>query len=267
MKVMVVLYIFGYNVDQRSTSHLFQISQNAVSQIMKRLLPRLVYLHTQFVKPMPDEWLDPDIELDPKLNYFNGCIGAIDGTHVVAHVPTKRQWRWRDRKGMITQNVFAAVRSDTSFSYVLAGAEGSIHDATLYDHAFAGGFRVPDNRYYVADAGFGMRQGLTVPYPNVRYHLEDWRNATNPPETAKELYNLRHARIRVVVERVFGILKRKWKIIRATAPEYSMKKQVKIVYAVTGIYNFMLAQGKAVKLNQTKENYLRIAAARADRVV
>ena len=267
LKVMIVLWIFAHNEDQRSASHRFQVSQSTVSRVVKRLLPRLVYLHTQFVRANEDDWLDPKIELDPKLNAFNGCIGAVDGTHIMAFVPAKKQLRWRDRKSQISQNVFAAVRSDFSFAYVLAGAEGSTHDATLCDYAFAGGFTIPRNRYYLADAGFGLREGLSVPFPNVRYHLEDWRNATNPPETAKELYNLRHARIRVVVEQAFGLLKRRWKIIRATAPEYSLETQTKIVYAVTGLHNFIIAHQEKRVLTPAEQSVMQAAKARADRVI
>jgi hypothetical protein len=35
-------------------------------------------------------------------------------------------------------------------------------------------------------------------------------------KTAKELYNLRHARARNVVERTFGLWKKKWAILRST---------------------------------------------------
>ena len=40
--------------------------------------------------------MDTAIELDPKLNAFNGCIGAIDGTHIAAFIPARKQLRWRD---------------------------------------------------------------------------------------------------------------------------------------------------------------------------
>lgn len=49
LKVMVVLWIFAHNECQRNAAYRFQISQSTVSHMVKRLLPRLVYLHTQFV--------------------------------------------------------------------------------------------------------------------------------------------------------------------------------------------------------------------------
>ncbi len=88
-----------------------------------------------------------------------------------------------------------------------------------------------------------------LPFPGVRYHLQDWKNAVNPPETRKELYNLRHARIRVVVEQAFGLLKRKWKIVRSSTPKYGIDQQVSIIYAVTALYNFVIFGGKEFDRN------------------
>jgi hypothetical protein len=55
----------------------------------------------------------------------------MDGTHVFAKVPLKMQAAFRGRKNAPTQNVLAAVSFDLKFTYVLAGWEGSAHDATI----------------------------------------------------------------------------------------------------------------------------------------
>ncbi|CAN6328924.1 unnamed protein product, partial [Urochloa humidicola] len=39
--------------------------------------------------------------------YFEGCIGALDGTHIPASVPIHMQDRFRGRKSIPTQNVLA----------------------------------------------------------------------------------------------------------------------------------------------------------------
>lgn len=58
-------------------------------------------------------------------------MGAIDGTHVCAKVPAKIATASRGRKHYTTQNVLAAVDFDLKFTYVLAGWEGSVHDALI----------------------------------------------------------------------------------------------------------------------------------------
>ena len=73
------------------------------------------------------------------------CNGAIDGTHVYARVPAKISAAFRGRKHYLTQNVLAAVDFDLRFTYVLAGWEGSAHDALILADALErdGGLRVP----------------------------------------------------------------------------------------------------------------------------
>ena len=44
--------------------------------------------------------------------------------------------------------------------------------------------------------------------------------------------------MRNAIERVFGKWKRRFKILR-TAPEYNVKTQVQLVYALAALYNFI----------------------------
>jgi hypothetical protein len=239
-KLMIFLWIIAYNEPQRNAAHMFCISQSTVSLIVNELLDYFTKLCTAFVQLPPDDYLSPEIELNPKNKYFNGCIGAIDGTHVHARIPPSDQPRYRNRKGFISQNVFAAVRFDGLFTCILAGNEGSMNDSRLLNKAMVRGvFRVPDNRYYLADAGFGSRKGIVVPFDRTRYHLQEWHGAPNKPQDAKELYNLRHSGCRIEIEQAFGWLKRSSKIIRETAPEYPFQKQQAFVYAVAGLWNFV----------------------------
>jgi hypothetical protein len=64
---------------------------------------------------------------------------------VLARVPRKMQAAFRGRKHTISQNVMAAVDFDLRFTYVLAGWEGSAHDALVLADALerSDGLRVP----------------------------------------------------------------------------------------------------------------------------
>lgn len=77
-----------------------------------------------------------------------------------------------------------------------------------------------------------------TPYRGVRYHLKEQARAGLKPRTKEELFNLRHTSLRNVIERQFGVLKRRFKIIRS-APEFAMPIQVRLVYALTAINNFI----------------------------
>jgi hypothetical protein len=58
------------------------------------------------------------------------------------------------------------------------------------------------------------------------------------PKTSQEIYNLRHAQARNVIERIFGVLKRRF-VILVHPPEYSMSTQARIPPALCAIHNFI----------------------------
>ncbi|XP_052165047.1 uncharacterized protein LOC127782013 [Oryza glaberrima] len=125
------------------------------------------------------------------------CIGAIDGTHVLARVPSTISAAFRGRKKETTQNVMAAVDFDLRFTYVLAGWEGSAHDALILADALErdDGLSVPSGKYYLVDVGYATRPGFLPPYHGCRYHLKEY-DRRNYPRDSRELFNLRHSSLR-----------------------------------------------------------------------
>ncbi|GMN56296.1 hypothetical protein TIFTF001_025414 [Ficus carica] len=53
--------------------------------------------------------------------WFDGCIGAIDGTHVPCVPPSENADGWINRKGFHSQNILAACSFDMKFMYMLTG--------------------------------------------------------------------------------------------------------------------------------------------------
>lgn len=76
-----------------------------------------------------------------------------------------------------------------------------------------------------------------TPYSKTRYHLQEQARAALQPQSSKELFNLRHAMLRNVIERVFGVIKRKYKIL-TQPPEFSLEVQIDLVLALTALHNF-----------------------------
>ncbi|XP_026415890.1 uncharacterized protein LOC113311265 [Papaver somniferum] len=71
-----------------------------------------------------------------------------------------------------------------------------------------------------------------------RYHLQDFCGEGRHPETANELFNLRHASLRNIVERIFGIFKSHFTIFES-APPFPYETQAHIVLACVGLHNFL----------------------------
>jgi hypothetical protein len=58
------------------------------------------------------------------------------------------------------------------------------------------------------------------------------------PKNKEELFNLRHSSARNVIERIFGVLKRCFRVL-LLAPEYSLEIQARIPAALCAIHNFI----------------------------
>ena len=145
--------------------------------------------------------------------YFDQAVAAIDGVHVPIVVAATDTERFRNRKGWTSTNVMIASDWEMNIAFIYPGAEGAAHDSMVLAHSQLLQ-KIPDHHYVIADAGYALQPQVLTPYRRVRYHLKEWGEGSGRPKTAKELYNLRHAKARNVVERVNGCLKRRFKILR-----------------------------------------------------
>ncbi|GAV68143.1 DDE_4 domain-containing protein, partial [Cephalotus follicularis] len=96
-------------------------------------------------------------------------------------------------------------------------------------------------KYYLVDAGYPPKKGYLGPYKKERYHLPEFqsgRQASGP----REIFNHAYSSLRSVIERTFGVWKKKWKIIKSM-PSYPYGKQVKIVIATMTLHNFIKRSG------------------------
>lgn len=240
-KLAMFIDTVGRGVTNRGVQERFQHSGETVSRCFHQVLNALVEMHAHYVQ-LPDKNYPTDrrITEDPKYaSYFRDCLGALDGTHIEAHIPYEKRIPYRNRQGTLSQNVLAVVTFDLRYCYVLPGWEGPAHDTRVLTDAVANhGFSVPGNKYYLGDAGYSNSEHIVIPYRGVQYHLKEQSLAGQKPENAKELFNLRHASLRNAVERIFGVDKRRFKIL-TFAPEYSFQTQIRLVFALAGLHNFI----------------------------
>jgi len=126
------------------------------------------------------------------------------------------------------------------FCYVLSGWEGSATDSSVFDDARGKDFFIPNGKYYLADAGYPACDHLLVPYRGVRYHLREWNQGQQWPQNAKELFNLRHTQLRNVVEHIFGVVQKRFVMMRCES-QLPIAYQSKAVLAMLALHNFIRA--------------------------
>nr|XP_020165865.1 putative nuclease HARBI1 [Aegilops tauschii subsp. strangulata]XP_045087833.1 putative nuclease HARBI1 [Aegilops tauschii subsp. strangulata] len=176
--------------------------------------------------------------------FFENCLGAIYGTHVPMTIASSEAAPYRNRKGTLSQNLMVACDFDLKVVYVSAGWEGSASDAGVLKSSFQSGFHVPTGKYYLVDGGYANTPQFLAPYHGVRYHLQDFGRGGSRPKNAKELFNLRHARLRNHIERAIGVWEMRFPILKV-GMHYPIDTQVKIAVAAAVFHNII--RGEVMK--------------------
>ncbi|KAJ9177071.1 hypothetical protein P3X46_012323 [Hevea brasiliensis] len=241
-QLAIFLNIIGHNERNRVIQERFQHSGETISRHFNNVLKAIKSLSREFLQPPPLA-TPPEIFCSSRFYpYFKDCIGVIDGMHVPAHVPAKDQSRFRNGKGVISQNVLAACTFDLQFIFIYPGWEGSAPDSRVLravlddpDQNFP---HVPEGKYYLVDTGYSNMEGFIAPYLGVRYHLHEFRGANQLPRNARELFNHRHSSLRNVIQRSFSVLKDRFPILKV-APQYGFHIQRDIVIAACVLHNYI----------------------------
>ena len=95
-------------------------------------------------------------------------------------------------------------------------------------------------KFFLIDAGYAVRPRFLPPYRGTRHHLREF--GVRSPQNPRKLFNLRHSSLRVTVERAFGALKNRFKILYKK-PFHPYKTQVKLVLACCILHNWILRYG------------------------
>ncbi|KAF3665155.1 putative ABC transporter B family member 25-like [Capsicum annuum] len=180
-------------------------------------------------------------ESDDRCKGFRGCLGALDGTYIQIRVSSKYKPRYKTRKGEIATNVLGVCDRNLNFTYVLP-EEGSAADGRVLRNIImrTNSLKIPE--------GYTNGNGFLSPYRGYIYWLRDWQGDNPPPQCQEELFNMKHARARNVIERTFGILKGRWGILRS-ASWYSVKIHNRIISVCCLIQNFIRREMKVDPLD------------------
>ncbi|KAK2634306.1 hypothetical protein Ddye_029098 [Dipteronia dyeriana] len=163
-----------------------------------------------------------------------------DGTYIEVTVPESDKPRYRTRKGHIATNVLGVCTRELKFVDVLSGWEGSATDSRVLREAITrhNGLKVPFGNYYLANARYTNGQGFLAPYRGTRYHLQEWEDFDRAPRNHEEYFNMKHSQARNIIERCFGLLKKRWAILRSPS-FYPIRFQGRMIIACALLHNFI----------------------------
>ena len=138
-----------------------------------------------------------------KMKGMNGCIGAIDGTHINIKGPSFCGENYINRKGYHSMVLQCVVDSKYKFTDCYVGFPGSVHDARVFNNSDLGVKMetdpiniFPDDTFIIGDSAYPLTPHLLTPYKENGYLNETQEN-----------YNYVQSATRNIVERAFALLK------------------------------------------------------------
>ena len=263
------LWTLGSPQSNANCADRFEHSASTISTKFTEVLYCVDRMAADYIKPRDPTFtvVHPTLRKPRFWPHFQNAIGAIDGTHIPVTVPANQKVMHMNRHGYTSENVMAVCDFDMRFTFVVTGWPGSVHDTRVwsdalvayenYPHPPAGNlliyafisityalfitacdvhFSLIIGKYYLVDSGYPNRVGYLAPYKGQRYHVPEFQQTA--PVGEKEIFNHRHSSLRNVIERSFGVLKMKWRILRGI-PSYPMDKQKMIISACMCLHNYI----------------------------
>ncbi|XP_048478159.1 putative nuclease HARBI1 [Plutella xylostella] len=206
INVLVAMRFYATGNFQIDCGDRHKLSQAVACKIIARV-SRALALHVgQYVKFPPVNELAANKRKMFQIAGFPGAIGAIDCTHISIKNPDRERGEvFRNRKGNFSINVQLVCGPQMEIYDVVARWPGSVHDSRIFANSrcymmFEEG---TISGILLGDSGYAQTSYMYTP-------------VINPRTQPEERYNRAHISTRNIIERVNGVLKRRFACLSRT---------------------------------------------------
>ena len=228
-QVLVTLRFYATASFQQVIGDLFGISNYAVCKVIHRVSRVIAKNKRKFIS-------FPASSHGTKRRFYDmagfpGVVGAIDCTYMrIVCSDRSNAIAFINRKQFYSINVQVVCDSEALITNIVARWPGSTHDSRIFDNsAIAEPFRNGSiNGILVGDSGYACRSYLMTPI-------------LNPRNDAEVRYNDAQRRTRIVTERCFVILKRRFPCLHIGL-RTRLENSPVIIVAVAALQNFAIMQ-------------------------
>lgn len=241
-RTAIAVYQLATGSNFKTVANLFGVSRAIVCLAVHAVTNAIVeHLMPTFIKFPTGQRLE-EVVNGFRVKYgFPQCLGAIDGTHIPVTPPASYKDDFRNRKGWHSVNAQCVVDHELMFLDVFVGWPGRSHDARVFRNS---------PLYLRHEEGcpmFPQRprivEGREIPLVllgDPAYPLQDWlmkpyRAGANMTAEQRR-FNYCLSRSRMVVERAFGRLKGRWRVLMKTM-ETNISRAPSIFLACCVLHN------------------------------
>ncbi|XP_066590863.1 putative nuclease HARBI1 [Prorops nasuta] len=251
IQLLITLRYFATNTFQRVSADLVNLQQSTVSYIVFRVTNLLSTYFRKYVKfPTNEREIEENFQLFKELGFGEGAIGldnvtgAIDCTHIRLSGTQFREHAevYRNRKSYYSLNVQAVVGPRTEFLDIVPEWPGSNHDSRILKNSrvFHRFQQQEISGILIGDKG----------YPALPFLLTPFRN---PESNEQERYNMIQSRTRMVVERTFGIWKRRFPCL-SKGLTLKLSTSTSVITACAVLHNLSLIYDNILPQEETDDD-------------
>ena len=165
---------------------------------------------------------------------IDGCIGALDGILIPCIAPAATQvgkvsGYFSGHYHRMGINVQACVDANCRFIFLSVAAPGGTNDiAAIWKTGFLNEVeKLPIGKYIAADCAYIVTEHILTPFPNM----------TRMKSVKKDAFNYYLSQLCQVVERAFGIMGKRWRILNSPL-EVKMSHVGKLILCIGMLHNF-----------------------------
>ncbi|CAG8641187.1 8878_t:CDS:2 [Paraglomus occultum] len=230
-QIAVVLNRLANPMGYRQLETFLGVSQGSIFNFTRRFLNAVLDTLKPIITWPTGDKLDAVIEGFAPAEFrkrLPNVIGAVDGSHIPIKRPrTVYHNRYINRKNFHSIVLMAIVDNTERFTYIYSGQPGSMHDArVLKQSSFWRGVSHNPGRYFpndthiLGDSTFPLMPWLLTPYKET---------AGGRLTQAQKIYNKSLLSARMTVERAFGKLKSRWRILKQAMDVDNLETAVDII--------------------------------------
>ncbi|XP_046408558.1 putative nuclease HARBI1 [Ischnura elegans] len=213
------------------------VHKSTAHRIIKKVTTSIAGLRRHIIKmPATPREIDKAKEAFYAIARFPKVVGCIDCTHIKIQSPGGNEAeRFRNRKGFFSVNVQACCDADMSITNLVARWPGSTHDQNIFSHSRLKGLLENDDLrggIILGDSGYALKKYLLTPIRNPmgNYHKE---------------YNKCHTKTRNVIERMFGIWKRRFPVL-SIGLRLSLDMALRVIVACGVLHNLAILSNEDI---------------------
>lgn len=258
-RVAIVLNWFSSGSSYHQVGEIFGVHKATVIKFVKIFLIGMMALRDQFIRfPHTHAEIEKCIGTFSHKTNLPHVLGAIDGTHVPITKPQgDSAVDYYSRKQVHTITCQAVCDGDLTFLCIDAGFPGSIHDCRMLEHSWLfshvedeGMLNTPTTK--IGDTEISPYLLGDPAYPLVKWIMKPYEYGTR--DQNKKKFNYELSRARSVIERAFGLLKGRFRILMKKM-EHSPKTAAEI-FLVCCILHNILQQNGEIESEEYADNML-----------